>query len=281
MNDQEGIKIDTKLIDKENHIYLVNLGGYVDQANVHILQNIIDEKLKSEQYKLIFDLKDLKYMSSAGWGVLIGEIKRFRENDGDIKLINMGPEVYEIYQVLEFYHIISEYSSLSDATEGFSANPNGDQFNNRIGLATAKHGKDNNQNLQVLHPSHSEEHGEIESELKKSEKESSELIEKEIDLDDDSSLKSEGLEDKRQNVGYIEFNPLSSERKIDAKMLPLPEKVRKIVAQYPQLGLFQIRKALKHTEFGGMKVGILKLRSILKELDLDSKEKRFRFYRSV
>jgi len=77
------------------------------------------------------------------------------------------------------------------------------------------------------------------------------------------------------------FSPLSTERKVDAKMLPLPEKVRKIVAQYPQLGLFKIRKTLKHPEFGEVKIGIFKLRSILKDLDLDSKGKRFRFYRSV
>lgn len=53
-------------------------------------------------------------------GVLIGEIKRFRENGGDIKLANMGPEIYEIYQMLEFYHIISEYASVADALKSMN-----------------------------------------------------------------------------------------------------------------------------------------------------------------
>ena len=29
-------------------------------------------------------------MSSAGWGIFVGEVKRFREKGGDIKLVNMN-----------------------------------------------------------------------------------------------------------------------------------------------------------------------------------------------
>jgi len=190
MIEQEGIKINTKLIDKSSYIYLINLGGYVDQTNVHILQNAIDEKLNKEQYKLIFDLKDLKYMSSAGWGVLIGEIKRFRESGGDIKLINMGPEVYEIYQMLEFYHIISEYSSLNDATESFTINQESgfmdDQSNNKFGLATKDDEDINHENLKLLGGNNSsEEQKDNDQEFTQPKNENPELIEKEIDLSDD------------------------------------------------------------------------------------------------
>ncbi|RMF59382.1 MAG: anti-sigma factor antagonist, partial [Calditrichaeota bacterium] len=121
MIEQEGIKIESKLVDKKSRITLVTISGYVDQANCHLLQKTIDQCLADECYNLIFDFQHLVYMSSAGWGVLIGEIKRFRENGGDIKLANMGPEIYEIYQMLEFYHIISEYPSVEEALKSFNA----------------------------------------------------------------------------------------------------------------------------------------------------------------
>ena len=119
MIEQEGIKIETKLVESHPGVVMVETSGYVDQANCHLLQKTIDDSLAGDTYKLIFDFKNLVYMSSAGWGVLIGEIKRFRESGGDIKLANMGPEIYEIYQMLEFYHIISEYPSVEEALKSF------------------------------------------------------------------------------------------------------------------------------------------------------------------
>ncbi|MHA2055033.1 MAG: STAS domain-containing protein, partial [Candidatus Hodarchaeales archaeon] len=73
MIDQDGIKIVSKKIDKDLNIVLVNLSGYVDQANVYLLQEIIDQNFGNQNYNIIFDLKNLVYMSSAGWGVLVGE----------------------------------------------------------------------------------------------------------------------------------------------------------------------------------------------------------------
>ena len=43
MIDQDGIKIKLKLIDKNTKILQINLGGYVDQANVHHLQQTITD----------------------------------------------------------------------------------------------------------------------------------------------------------------------------------------------------------------------------------------------
>ncbi|MFZ0391626.1 MAG: STAS domain-containing protein, partial [Calditrichia bacterium] len=114
---KEGISIQSKIIDKSNNIAVIELGGYIDQANVHLLQKEIDHKINEGLFKIIFNMQNLVYMSSAGWGVLIGEIKRFRENGGDIKLCSLNPEVYEIFQMLEFFHIINEYASIEDALD--------------------------------------------------------------------------------------------------------------------------------------------------------------------
>jgi len=287
MIDQEGIKIDSRLIDQHNNIYLIKLGGYVDQNNVHLLQNSIDENLNESHYKIIFDLRNLAYMSSAGWGVLIGEIKRFRENGGDIKLINMGPEVFEIYQMLEFYHIIAEYPSLEEAKKGFSSNRELRLLNdasNRHNLESR--GSEELVDDNTLIQNENNKDGEFQenpSSPVKSENGQLDAVEKEIefDFDEDSDGEFDQLESKKNNIGYVEFSPLSMERKIDPAMLPLPEKVRKIVGQFPQLGSFQIKKALKHPDYGTVKIGYFKLRSLLKELDLDTKEKRVRYYKSV
>lgn len=287
MIDQEGIKIDSRLIDQQDKIHLIKLGGYVDQNNVHLLQNSIDENLNSSHYKIIFDLRNLAYMSSAGWGVLIGEIKRFRENGGDIKLINMGPEVFEIYQMLEFYHIIAEYPSLEEAKKGFSSNRELRLLNDassRYNPESSESKKFEEDNTLIQNENNRDsEIQENPLSADKSDNGQLDTGEKEIEFDFDvnSDKELDQFESKRSNIGYIEFNPLSMERNIDPVMLPLPEKVRKIVGQFPQLGIRQIKKALRHPDYGGVKIGFFKLRSLLKDLDLDTKEKRFRYYKSI
>ena len=43
----------------------------------------------------------------------------------------------------------------------------------------------------------------------------------------------------------------------------------------------KIKKTLRQPEYGVLKIGYWKLRSLLKSLELDTKEKRYRFYRSA
>ncbi len=282
MIEQDGIKIETRFLDDDGQIMLVEIGGYVDQANVHHLQKVIDNSLDSEVYKLIFDMKDLVYMSSAGWGVLIGEIKNFRENGGDIKLVHMNPEIYEVYQMLEFYHILSEYPSVEEAYQSFigkkqavrsGAERSGvEQDSSSVEAGTEVEEKDETvaEFKDILNevPMPDSSNGQMEEEF-------------EVELEEIEQVEMPGDEvRKKGEQRHVDFNPLSVERVPDLKVLPLQEKIKKIVAQFPHFGPWKIRKMLRHAEFGNTKVSYFKVRKILKQLDLDTKEKRYRFYRS-
>ncbi len=278
MIEQDGVKIETRFLDEDGQIMLVEIGGYIDQANVHHLQKVIDNSLESEVYKLIFDLKDLVYMSSAGWGVLIGEIKNFRENGGDIKLVNMNPEIYEVYQMLEFYHILSEYPTVEDALNSFldkkqTVHARGEQPESPGLGQDVPFEEPAGENKTV------EEFKDILNEVDatNSNGQEEEFV---VDMEDIDSVEAPSKDFSAAHQRHVEFNPISAERVPDLKILPLPEKIKKVVAQFPHFGPWKIRKMLRHPEFGNTKVSYFKVRKILKQLDLDTKEKRYRFYRS-
>ena len=67
---------------------------------------------------------------------------------------------------------------------------------------------------------------------------------------------------------------------VDEQMLPLNERIRLVVVEDPNRGALQIKKVLNTSKFGFTKINILKLYNMLKALNLDSKEKRHRFFRS-
>lgn len=295
MIDQDGIKITTKLLDKKNKILVINLGGYIDQANVDLLQQTINDALNNGNYKLIFDLKNLAYMSSAGWGVMVGEIKRFRENGGDIKLVNMGPEIYEIYQMLEFYHIISEYTTIEKALESFSGlgevNVKGKpriigEVNPVIlkkGLKETERSLDDDKiivnNQAEIKDRKVDENPQGEKSIQKKE----EFIENEVDLNLNELTEKEidASVGMAGQPSYIEFSLPVDEKPVDLKELPVTEKIKQIISDYPQFGPNKIKKILRHPEYGSVKIGYFKVRAYLKELDLDTIEKRIRFYRST
>ena len=61
----------------------------------------------------------VNYVSSAGWGVFVGEIKGIRENGGDLKIVQMLPEVNEIFEMLEFNRILAAYDNIEEAIDDF------------------------------------------------------------------------------------------------------------------------------------------------------------------
>jgi len=258
MIEEDGIKYRILYLGNHKEFKVIELGGYVDQANVDHLQKLIDESLSEGSYKLIFDFKDLMYLSSAGWGVLIGEIKRFREHEGDIKIINMRQDIFEVYQILEFYHILYEYSSVDEALKSFNANIENS-------FAEEKEYPDT-----------------LESPL--------DIIGKPEQRMDTGIVEKGEININGEELSNIEVTPPISreeeflhninKEEIDPAIMPLPSKVKVIIAESPFLSVWQIRKKLREEKYGWVKIGYFKLRKLLKELDLNTKEKRYRFFRS-
>ena len=73
----------------------------------------------------------------------------------------------------------------------------------------------------------------------------------------------------------------SSTQSVNIARLPLNEKIKRIISDTPLISILQIQKELKEKKFGGTHLGLLKLYRILKTLNLNTKEKRYRYYRSV
>ena len=55
--------------------------------------------------KLIFDFKELEYISSAGLRILLSSQKVMNER-GEMKVTNVGPEVMEVFDVTGFSDIL-------------------------------------------------------------------------------------------------------------------------------------------------------------------------------
>lgn len=117
----ENISISLSESGQDRSVSEIRVDGVIDTLTAGELEEVIVSLLKRGRYRIIFDLAGVDYISSAGWGIFISHIKDVRSHGGDIKLANMIPNVYEIYQLLEFDNVLQAFGSVEEARERFDA----------------------------------------------------------------------------------------------------------------------------------------------------------------
>ncbi len=93
--------------------------GFIDTTTAPEIEKFIENALNQKKYKIAVDLKDVDFISSAGWGVFVSEIRDIRENNGDLTLVNMVPDVYDVYELMEFSSILKSFDSIEEAINYF------------------------------------------------------------------------------------------------------------------------------------------------------------------
>ncbi len=115
----EGIHLSVEKAGSQDSISIIKVGGYIDTTTSSELEQALNNLIKAGSCLLIIDLGNVDYVSSAGWGIFISEIKGIREKGGDLKLVNMVPEVYEVFELLEFHHILKAFDTVEQAIADF------------------------------------------------------------------------------------------------------------------------------------------------------------------
>lgn len=238
----EGIEISVANVGTRRDIALFRVKGYIDTQTCTEMLGKITSVLQQGTFHLIVDMGQVHYVSSAGWGVFVGEIKGIRENGGDLKIVEMTPEVYDVFEMLEFNRILEYYDSLEEAI---------DDFDLSIGLDLTK------SVAQAYTPA--------------------ELSTVEVAVLDvpKSAARIREADGPRTKTRTTFTKP-----KIDERLLPLNEKIKAVILDDPAQGLNKICQALNTERYGFVKINWWKLYQTLRKLNLETQEKRFRFYRS-
>lgn len=98
---------------------ILRVDGVVDTMTAAELEKVMRSLIFQKRYRIVVDLGGVDYISSAGWGIFVSNIREVRANQGDIKLARMLPGVYEVFELLEFDTILRAFDSLDQAKEDF------------------------------------------------------------------------------------------------------------------------------------------------------------------
>jgi anti-anti-sigma factor len=94
--------LDSLKIEQEpgNQLVLLRLTGTVDAHTFDQLESSLDALFQKNVFSLVVDMAGVRYASSAGIGVFIGALAKARQEKGDLVLMNISPEVLEVFDIL-------------------------------------------------------------------------------------------------------------------------------------------------------------------------------------
>ncbi|MFQ5484320.1 MAG: STAS domain-containing protein [bacterium] len=102
-----------------NKITIVKVRGYLDVITAEALESTLDTVKNSKCYKIILDLDEVEYIGSMAWSIFLNTIKELRDHNGDLKLAQMHPNVFEVYKLLEFFWFLKAYKTIEEAVSDF------------------------------------------------------------------------------------------------------------------------------------------------------------------
>jgi len=241
----EGIQVSTEMRGNQNQVSLIKVGGFIDTTTSSEVERALHNLLKQNRFNIIIDLGNVDYISSAGWGIFISEIKSIREQNGDLKLVRMIPDVYEIFELLEFHHILDVYDSTEEAVRKFE-----EGVQKPTAATVAREFADVTKSPVGPTPSST-----------------SPLMQKESEFD----TSEDTFEEELSEVADVKS------QEVQISGASLEEKVQHIIARNPTIGAYKIKKILNSNKYGFSKVGWFSVRSVLSDLNLKSRKRRKAF----
>ncbi len=100
-------------------ISVVYLKGYLDAHTAQDFEDALQELVDQDRVKIVVNLSELDYISSAGLGVFMGFIEDIRKKQGDIKIAEASDKVYRVFDLLGFPVLYEIFNKETEAVEKY------------------------------------------------------------------------------------------------------------------------------------------------------------------
>jgi anti-sigma B factor antagonist len=103
-------------IDSEQGIDIVRLSGELIDKNQSLeLSASIDQLILDQKIRLVFDLKELKYINSSGLNVMINVLSRIRKAGGEVVITQVSKRVNELLIITKLNTVFTVTDTIESA----------------------------------------------------------------------------------------------------------------------------------------------------------------------
>jgi anti-sigma B factor antagonist len=100
--------------DKGAGTYSVHPEGSIDTNTFMTLQAEVDAILGKSPKVIIFDMKDVNYVSSAGVGVVLMAEQTLKPGNGKVLMVNLQPQIKKVFDIVKALPDQQVFSSLEE-----------------------------------------------------------------------------------------------------------------------------------------------------------------------
>lgn len=111
----------TKIISKQyKRVDLIEVVGRIDSSTAPQLDQTLQKIIKDGRYRIVVDLSETDFMSSAGLRVLLSALKQVRRfNRGDMRLASLPDKIKKAFDLAGFLELFKAYDNSVDAVGSF------------------------------------------------------------------------------------------------------------------------------------------------------------------
>ena len=107
-------------ISKIGDVITVTLKGRIDASVAPDIEQKLLSLISGDSCKLVADLSEVRFISSAGLRTLVAVLKEAKKEGGDLRLAGMQGQVQDVLDLTGLSSIFKIYASAEDATRSFS-----------------------------------------------------------------------------------------------------------------------------------------------------------------
>ncbi|MBU6429327.1 MAG: STAS domain-containing protein, partial [Cyanobacteria bacterium REEB65] len=105
---------------EQDGVVIVRVVGHLDTHTAPKLEEVLTDLLARTRFRVVLDLAQLGYISSAGLGVLAGTLGAFREQGGDLKVAGPPGNVLRVLDLLGFTRLLDVHASVQEAVTAYN-----------------------------------------------------------------------------------------------------------------------------------------------------------------
>lgn len=105
--------------DTTQPVSVMKVKGRVDSETTPELETAFTALLENSRNKIILDLKDVEYLSSAGLRALVKALKEARNSGGDLRLAAISEPIEVILRTVGMMQMFKLYPNEQEALAGF------------------------------------------------------------------------------------------------------------------------------------------------------------------
>lgn len=94
--------------------YILYISGTLDAGSSEVVTPALESILEQHPKELIFDLAELKYLTSMGYRLFLIALKSQREHGGTVAFIHLQPQIQEVFSIMGSLHDLNVFADIAE-----------------------------------------------------------------------------------------------------------------------------------------------------------------------